>query len=78
MSTYVPDPGDLDGSSSRACAAAEVTWRVAERCDGGQCVEIGFGHQAVMIRDSADRDGPRITLSQEKWREFLAGVTDVT
>jgi Domain of unknown function (DUF397) len=55
---------------------SEPKWRMASRCDGGQCVEIGILGDSVLIRDSANRDGERLTLSCDEWQEFIAGVKD--
>jgi Domain of unknown function (DUF397) len=57
-------------------SAGQPTWRIAKRCDGGQCVEIGILGEVVMIRDSADPYGIRIVLSHNEWREFVASVKD--
>jgi hypothetical protein len=57
-------------------SACESTWRTAKRCDTGACVEIGTLGEAVHIRNSADQDGMRLTLSHNEWQEFVAGVKD--
>ena len=57
-------------------SAGQPTWRIAKRCDGGQCVEIGILGEVVMIRDSADPDGIRIAVSHKEWLEFVANVKD--
>ncbi len=54
----------------------EPQWRTARQCDGGQCVEIGILGDSVLIRNSAARDGGRLTLSRDEWQEFVAGVKD--
>jgi hypothetical protein len=55
-------------------SADEVSWRVSKQCDGGQCVEIGILGKSVLVRNSADRDGMYVTLSQDKWRVFVARI----
>jgi len=52
----------------------DVVWRTAKACDGGQCIEIGVQDEIIMIRDSADREGGRIALSQQQWRNFVVTV----
>jgi uncharacterized protein DUF397 len=54
----------------------DAVWRTAKDCDGGQCIEIGVQDKIVMIRDSADREGGRIALSQQQWRNFVITVKD--
>lgn len=54
----------------------DAVWRTAKDCDGGQCIEIGAQDKIIMIRDSADRGGGRIVLSQQQWRNFVVVVKD--
>lgn len=54
--------------------ADEPTWHTGRQCDGGACAEIGTLGESVLIRNSADPDGPAVTLSREEWRVFVAGV----
>ena len=54
----------------------EPQWRMANRCDGGQCVEIGVLNDTVLIRNSADQDGGRLSLSRDEWQEFVTGIKD--
>ena len=54
----------------------EPQWRMASRCDGGQCVEVGILGDSVLIRNSADQDDERLALSRDEWQEFVAGVKD--
>lgn len=57
-------------------SAEEPTWRTAERCEGGQCLEIGILGELVILRNSADPGRICITLSRAEWRIFAAGVKD--
>ncbi len=54
----------------------EPIWRTARRCESGQCVAVGILGDSVLIRNSGDRDGLRLTLSSGEWQEFVAGVKD--
>jgi Domain of unknown function (DUF397) len=54
----------------------DTVWRTAKVCDGGQCIEIGAQDKIIMIRDSADREGGRIALSHQQWRNFVVAVKD--
>ncbi len=55
-------------------SADEPTWRSAERCDSGQCLEIGTLDESVVVRNSADPSGMHVTIRREAWRAFVAGV----
>jgi hypothetical protein len=55
----------------------ELRWRKASYSGngGGDCVEVsgnltGF----VLVRDSKDREGPRLALSDQAWSAFVQGV----
>jgi len=56
-------------------STGEPTWRKAERCDGGACVEIATQGERVMVRTSTDPEGTVIIiLSRDMWEEFVARV----
>jgi hypothetical protein len=44
---------------------------------GGSCVEVKFGRDAILLRDSKDRraDRPIIAVGSAAWRTFLDAVT---
>jgi hypothetical protein len=55
----------------------EPRWRKSSYSGngGGDCVEVagnltGF----VLVRDSKDRNGPRLTLSDHAWSAFVEGI----
>jgi Domain of unknown function (DUF397) len=39
--------------------------------NGGQCIEIAASGR-VLVRDSKDPDGGRLTFSAQAWRDFAA------
>ncbi|MFI8182463.1 DUF397 domain-containing protein [Actinacidiphila glaucinigra] len=41
---------------------------------GDSCVEVAFGPDAVHVRDSKDRNGPRLVVSPTDWADFIAYV----
>jgi Domain of unknown function (DUF397) len=49
-------------------------WRTARRCESGACIEIGALADSILIRNSADQDGPRLAISRGGWRDFVAGA----
>ena len=50
-------------------------WRKSSYSDGngGQCVEVAAAGQ-VRVRDTADRDGGALTLTQAAWEAFTSGL----
>ncbi|MGW1681699.1 DUF397 domain-containing protein [Saccharopolyspora sp. NPDC002376] len=53
-------------------------WRKSSRSggNGGNCVEVGFGFDAVGIRDTKDRDGGHLAVAPARWQAFLRAVKD--
>lgn len=41
---------------------------------GGSCVEVAEFGGAVLLRDSKDPDGPRLTFTPAEWTAFASGV----
>ena len=55
----------------------ELSWRKASYSSngGGNCVEVGTGLPGkVAIRDSKDRQGPKLAVSNQTWTEFVQGI----
>ena len=55
----------------------EVRWRKSSYSGNGgsDCVEVGSSLPGtVLVRDSKDREGPRLTFDGQAWSEFLLGV----
>ena len=42
--------------------------------DGGECVEVASAPDAVMVRDTKDRDGSALSVPASAWRVFLATI----
>lgn len=53
-----------------------LTWRKSSRStsNGGSCVEVAVLPDMVMVRDSKDPHGPRLTVGTAEWRTFVAGL----
>jgi hypothetical protein len=49
-------------------------WRKSSASDtiGSQCVEVAWTGEAVLVRDSKDRQGPVLAFTPTAWRSFLA------
>ncbi|MGH3713528.1 MAG: DUF397 domain-containing protein [Micromonosporaceae bacterium] len=55
----------------------EVVWRKSSRSGSqGSCVEVAELADQVLVRDSKDPDGPRLSFTYPEWRAFLGGVGD--
>jgi hypothetical protein len=50
-------------------------WRKSSySANGGQnCVEVA-GDNAVLVRDTTDRDGGTLTFTAQVWQTFLNGI----
>jgi hypothetical protein len=42
--------------------------------NGSACVECGTGVDAVLVRDTTDRDGVTLAVSSAAWTRFLAAI----
>ncbi len=42
--------------------------------NGGQCVEVAVAAGWVGVRDSKERTGPRLAVSDRAWTAFLCGL----
>ena len=56
----------------RIDAGYEPAWRKSSYSQVSSCVEVAFPpNEIVMIRDSKDPHGPRLSFSAAEWRLFL-------
>jgi predicted secreted Zn-dependent protease len=53
---------------------AQIIWRKSAASETGQCVEVAFVGQRILVRSSDDPSGPMLTFSEPEWTAFLAGV----
>jgi hypothetical protein len=53
----------------------ERNWRKSSYSgsNGGECVEVASA-EAVMVRDTADRNGPVLAFTAEAWAAFTAVI----
>jgi len=53
----------------------ESSWRKSSYSgpNGGECVEVATA-EAVLVRDTADRDGPVLTFTADTWRAFTSTI----
>jgi hypothetical protein len=48
-----------------------IFWRRPSPCESGNCVEVAFIGDQVMVRDSKNADGPVLRFSFSEWESFL-------
>ncbi len=53
----------------------ESNWRKSSYSgsNGGECVEVATAG-AVLVRDTADRNGPVLTFTADVWRAFTTAI----
>lgn len=59
---------------SKPPTLGDLSWRVARRCDGGNCVQIAPSGDRIVIGDSKVPDGPVLAYSRSEWRAFVEGI----
>lgn len=55
--------------------ADQLTWfrsSYSSSGDGNDCVEVSAAPRAVLVRDSKDAGGPRLTHAPRAWAAFVA------
>jgi hypothetical protein len=52
----------------------ELSWRVARRCNGGNCVRIASTGEMIVIGDSKNPDGPVLAYSRSEFKAFAEGI----
>jgi hypothetical protein len=57
-------------------ATIKDDWYKSTRSAGnGACVEVAIRSDAVLVRDSKDRQGPILTFEPSAWRNFIQFVS---
>lgn len=61
------------GGDGDDCVEVALSWRKSSYSSGtdGDCVEVAPGPAVVHIRDSKNRQGPRLALEPTVWADFL-------
>ena len=54
--------------------ASSLAWRKSKASDTGNCVEVAFGGESVLIRHSQSPSGPVLSFSHPEWIAFLQGA----
>jgi Domain of unknown function (DUF397) len=59
------------------CVEVAAVWRKSSRStgSGGDCVEVASNPAGtVAVRDSKDRSGPQLAVSDRAWSRFVQGI----
>ncbi|MFF8985147.1 DUF397 domain-containing protein [Streptomyces globisporus] len=59
---------------SSAGNASELRWfksSYSDSSNGSECVEVAAASDAVLVRDSKNTQGPRLTLAPTAWAAFV-------
>jgi hypothetical protein len=51
-------------------------WKSSYSSDSDNCVEVRVIPGGIVLRNSKDPDGPRVTYTEEEWDAFLKGAAD--
>jgi len=54
---------------------AQIQWRKSSHsAQQGDCVEVGAGIQEILVRDSKNSEGPRLTFSRREWTALVGKI----
>jgi hypothetical protein len=54
--------------------ASALVWCKSKASGTGDCVEVAFGGESVLIRHSQNPSGPVLSFSHPEWTAFLQGA----
>lgn len=54
--------------------ASSLVWRKSKASEAGNCVEVAFSGELVLIRHSQRPSGPTLSFSLPEWEAFLTGA----
>lgn len=57
-------------------ARADLVWRKSTASGGGNCVEVAFADDAVLVRNSQHPSDLELSFSHAEWDAFLTGARD--
>lgn len=52
-----------------------ITWRKSTASGDGNCVEVAFAGESVLVRSSWQPRGSVLCFSRQEWMAFLEGVS---
>jgi hypothetical protein len=51
-----------------------VTWRVSSKSNGTNCIEVGNGETALLVRDTKNRAGGMLSFPFTAWENFIKKI----
>lgn len=54
--------------------SSPLEWKTSSASGGTNCVEVAFAEDAVLVRDSKNREGTVLRFPNASWREFVMAV----
>jgi Domain of unknown function (DUF397) len=67
------------GGNGGGCVEVAAVWRKSSHStgNGSNCVEVAHHRPGVVaVRDSKDRGGPQLSVSDRVWSQFVQGIRD--
>ena len=61
-------------SSTSSAAGPTLTTSSYSGAQGAQCVELGSGSGAILVRDTTERDGGTLAFTADAWQAFTGGL----
>lgn len=55
-------------------ASEGLTWRVSRTCDGGACVMVARDGEFVLVGNTGNPDGPRLSFTRAEVAAFAAAI----
>ncbi|HEY2508655.1 MAG TPA: DUF397 domain-containing protein [Streptosporangiaceae bacterium] len=52
----------------------DLSWRVARKCNGGQCVRVAVHGDEILVGSTKQGGGPVLAYSREEWATFVEGI----
>lgn len=49
------------------------TWQKSSHSDDGNCVEVAYTDEPVLVRDSTSSAGPILRFDPKQWQTFIKG-----
>lgn len=69
------EPGCPKGGGSVADPdRARIVWRKSMASASSNCVEVAFGEESILLRNSKELSGPVLSFTHSEWAAFLSGV----
>lgn len=64
----------LEGGSVADSEQAGIVWRKSTASESGNCVEVAFFGESVLMRHSQEHSERVLTFSLAEWTAFVTGV----